>query len=272
MKVISSFYTKPLLEGRWDNGNVFKSSMYMTALSLVYAHLWYDDIELFTDEVGLKIFQDFPIKKNLLTGEIEDDLWMQSKIEAMERVNKPFIHIDTDVFLKKKLFLDNSKPVILERREVGVFEKHYSDQVDWFSLLMHGDNLWVSDLKESVNCGTMGFNDLSVRDLFIGQFKKISSRYLSNKHLYTHLKERHFEPCIVMEQYNLRSIIEVLGLDVQYILEGNLFEEQRKEAVEKGYTHLFGNTKYKEMEKIKSRLLDIAPYWHMKVTDRLLSI
>jgi len=209
IKIISSLNTKPLIQGRWNIGNKFDETIYMTALSLMYANLWYDEVEFYTDKIGYDIFKDLPINISILKKNPHKDMWASCKFEAISYQNKPFIHIDTDVFLQKPLVFDKNTKVIVERKELGVFEKHYKPQVDWFSNLLKKNRYWRTNIDFSLNCGTIGFFDMKLKNQFINQYNLVEKVYIENSEDYKPLKAKWFEPCIVVEQYNLNSFLHV---------------------------------------------------------------
>jgi len=261
-KIILSLNTKPLISGRWGQGNKLEQTLKMTALSLLYAHLWYDDVELYTDELGYNIFRDFPVKITLLKKERIDELWMYSKIEAMEQQTTPFIHIDTDVFLRK--YVDfGDYDVIVERREVKEFYSHYKEQIYWFDKLMDGHKMWNPELVFSLNCGTVGFNNLDIRDDFIKQYYVMEEKFIDNLESFQYLRDKWYEPCIVMEQYNLTSVLDYNRINPKILIDEYDSDKQRLLANKIGYVHLYGGSKYeqKNVNRINSLLDELFPYW-----------
>ena len=53
-RMIYSLDVLPIINNRWEMGDKLKETIYMTALSVLYSHMWYDEIELYVDEIGFK--------------------------------------------------------------------------------------------------------------------------------------------------------------------------------------------------------------------------
>lgn len=270
--IIFSLDTKPLIKGRWGYSNKFEDTIIMTALSLLYTHLWYDNVILYTDELGYKIFEDFPIKIELLENEGVEGIWMRSKIEAIEKQKEPFIHIDTDVFIKKKINFSRYSNVIVERKEIDGFNKHYKEQIEWFDTYLKGDCLWTPNLDYSLNCGIIGFNDIQLKDKYIEQYYKVENIFINNIEKFSYLKEKWYEPCIVIEQYNLNSFLETQNIFPNLLLEGDNLKEQIDSANLVGYVHLYGKSKYEKdnKDKIIVNLIKYFPHWYNNLQYKLL--
>lgn len=104
-RIIYSLDAYPISNNRWNEGNKFKETIYSTALSILYSHLWYQDIELYADETAYKFLYMLPCRVTKISSNKDAVIWMKSKIDVMEKQTKPFVHLDNDVFIKKKYIL-----------------------------------------------------------------------------------------------------------------------------------------------------------------------
>ena len=268
-RIIYSLDAFPLINNRWQMGNRLKETIYMTALSVLYSHLWYKDIELYADETAYKFLYMLPCRVTKVVNEKNQELWMKSKIHAIEKQTKPFVHLDTDVFIKNKINF-NFDAVILERKECG-YEMHYKKQVDFFNQFTQNLSYWHPDLRRSYSCGILGFNDLILRNKFVNAYYDLEEIFMTHREEFEPLKQQGFEPCIVIEQYNLASLLDYNNIKPTLLLQGRNIIEQSKYANEMGYSHLFGIKKYKKdiTQEIEYRLFKIFPYWYAQIKIEL---
>jgi len=182
---------------------------------------------------------------------------------------KPFVHLDTDVFIKNKIDFDFDK-VILERKEGG-YAIHYEKQVEFFNQFISNLAFWNPDLGYSFSCGILGFKDLSLRDKFIRAYYDIENLYTRIKKQFSPLKKRGYEPVILIEQYTLACMLDHENIKPTLLLDGRSIKQHSEQADRIGYSHLFGVTKYKKhiIEEIEHRLFKIFPYWYGEVKTAL---
>ena len=264
-KIIFSLDAFPLVNNRWYMGNKLKETIYMTALSVLYAHLWYRDIELLVDETAYKFLYMLPCRVTKIDINPDKEIWVKAKIKAIEQQTKPFVHLDNDVFIKRKIDF-NFNQVLLERREAG-YNIHYKPQLDFFNKYCDSLSHWNSDLGHTYNCGVLGFNDLSLRSKFVQAYYAVEREYINHREEYKALKDKGFEPCIVIEQYNLAALLESQGVKPDVVLSGYNIKQHAVAAKQIGYSHLYGIKKYAQgIEKeIEHRLYRIFPYWYAQV-------
>lgn len=272
-KIVWSLDTSPITNNRWQQGNKFKETIIMYALSILYAHLWFDDLEIYCDEQAYDILSVLPIKVTKLKFETSDGLWMESKLRVIEAQKRPFIHIDGDVFLQKPIqALHNlTHPIIAERFETGEqFTPHYPEQVNYLDDYMDGVlRHWKKDLGYSINCGVIGFADLNLRDEYISQYKLAKGIYKDIKEGYKTFNTKNFEPCVVLEQYNLACLLNYKGIKPLLLLNEPSIDNNSIFANRLGYCHLYGMSKYQLKNDIEKRLEIAFPFWYKKIMDKL---
>lgn len=264
-KIIYSLDAFPLSNNRWQMGNRLKETIYMTALSILYSHLWYKDIELYADETTYAFLYMLPCKVTKVNNEKNQDLWMKSKIHAIEKQTKHFIHLDTDVFITQKIDF-SFDTVLLERKEYG-YEMYYRKQIDFFNQYTTNLPYWHSNLRRSYSCGILGFNDLSLCRDFVNAYYDLETIYINHREEFIPLQQQGLEPCLVIEQYNLASLLDYNKIVPTILLKGRNITEHSKHAREMGYSHLFGTKKYKKdiTDEIEYRLFKIFPYWYAQI-------
>ncbi|MBO9584843.1 MAG: hypothetical protein J7574_11850 [Flavobacterium sp.] len=268
-KIIYSLDVLPITNNRWNMGDKLKETVYMTALSILYSHLWYDEIELYVDEIGFKFLYMLPCAVTKVQNDNRIELWMKSKIKAMELQTKPFVHIDTDIFIKKKIEF-SFDDVIVERKE-DTYEVHYKKQVELFNKYTCRLPYWHSDLGYSFNCGIFGFNDLQLRDEYLKSYYDLENIYIENQKDFDVLKKEGYETCILIEQYTLASLLNYKNNPPTTLLKGENITEHGKHADHIGYSHFFGMKKYEKyvVEEIELRLSKIFPYWYKQIKNAL---
>jgi hypothetical protein len=113
MKIIQSFWSKPIEFFDTNNSGRFQGGWYDTRynlLSWAYSCLqlrkFYDEVELYTDELGKRLLIDklqLPYTKvNVVFQNIEKydpGLWALGKIYTYSLQKQPFIHVDGDVYI-----------------------------------------------------------------------------------------------------------------------------------------------------------------------------
>ena len=166
MSLIQSFWSKPAIEGRWDISGQLEANVWIAALSCVHAHRNGIPLIMHTDDFGKELLQHLPYTEIRLTlNAIPDDTpsgqWAISKMYALQNSELGDIHIDNDVFIKKKELYtrmsekyydvivqsleDTQGPLYVQALE---FLQQYSDIVNTESF---GNFAY--------NCGVLGFKN-----------------------------------------------------------------------------------------------------------------
>ena len=268
-RIIYSLDAFPISNNRWGLGNKFKETIYMTALSVLYSHLWYDDIELYVDETAYKFLYMLPCNVTKIDTNTDVEIWMKSKIKSIEKQTKPFIHVDTDVFIIKKINFDFDK-VIIERNDTEYYS-HYKSQLDFFNQYTEDVDFWNENLGYSFNCGIVGFRDLELRDQYVNAYYEIEKIFIKNRETYSLTVPKKYEPCIVLEQYTLASLLDYKDIKPTLLLEKQNLAENSKKAYNIGYNHIYGGKKYRSdiVGEIEFRLFKIFPYWYSQIKKAL---
>ncbi len=264
-RIIYSLDAFPISNNRWNEGNRFKETIYSTALSILYSHLWYQDIELYADETAYKFLYMLPCRVTKITSNEDTVIWMKSKIDVMEKQTKPFIHLDNDAFIKKKINFDFDK-VIVEQNDYELYGM-YQYRLDFFNQYTQDLEYWKPDLGYAFNCGVLGFRDLKLRDEFLEAYYTLEDIFIKNNNPGI----TRIEPCIVLEQYNLASLLHHKNIKPTLLLWKKNLYENSKLADKIGYTHIAGQKKYRIdiVQEIENRLSKLFPYWYKEVKNAL---
>ncbi len=173
MKIVQSFWSKPLLEHKADNGCLggwcTDSFFYMSiALSCLTLRNFYDQVELYTDEVGY----DLLIKKlklpytkvHVVLDRINNypkELWAIGKIITYGLQDQSFIHVDNDVFLWKKFPKRIEKAQLIgQHEEINYgFNKNVIDDVKQKAIYLPHEISDLDGFYNETNAGIIGGND-----------------------------------------------------------------------------------------------------------------
>lgn len=159
------------------------------ALSCLNLKKYYDEVVLYTDSIGYDIlvnrlklpYSDVIVKCD--DFKCNQSLWAYPKVLTYSIQDKPFIHVDGDVYIGQKFTPEiESAGLIAQNREIGT--SYYKGMID----AMRKEPLVVPDYleeelnKESIssyNAGIIGGNDLT----FIKKYCETAFRYIKDNRL-----------------------------------------------------------------------------------------
>lgn len=237
-KLVYSLHTQPIRQGRWNQGDKYIETIKMFQLSILQASRFHD-IELYISDSDAFLFDSLPADIKTLNNPPNNLFWTTSKIEAIERTQGKFIHIDGDVFLSKPL--PDFDRIIVERVEKQQFNKHYLSQLN--RIAHHLQELpFFTMLDYSFNHGVVGFADSNKKTVYIENYNVWMNQLKS-------VAKQMSEPNIIIEQYLLACLSQQNQWSVDVLLPGHTLEQQNQQAIEKGYVHLYGISKYKDVWK-----------------------
>jgi hypothetical protein len=243
-------------------------------LSLHHTKKWFKRVHLITDLKGRDLVKKYDLNFDKVSVDLEDAMWgidkkhwALGKIYACKIQDVPFIHLDIDVILFKKLpdslfskdaIFQNSENK-LERysfyKDMMILDKKmYKNRPDWYDV----NNL------HALNCGLIGFNRLDfLEEWWIESLKYIEYLRVSDdsdggyKTLISSLIfEQQFVGCLC-KNYGY-SISKLTDLDpksskIEWVSEGL--------SKFLGYTHLISaskrDSKVEDKVKGKLKLLDL---------------
>jgi len=271
-----SVWTKPMTGSRWYIEDQLKNNLWLFALSVAYVKKFGHEIVLHTDGLGKEIYGRLPYDEIHLTLDnlnAHERFWAAGKILAQEAEPIGSIHIDGDVFLKKRavydIIRDRDADVIVQMLEGG-FSIPYPGSC-------YGDNLnlVLSALNKNIppefdrrqdsayNCGLVKFNNPEPKNRYIKGYKEMINNCCGDQSFVKRLiADNNMCPDLIMEQWWLKSVTDHYGYKVKTVLSGHDINEA---AVKIGYTHVIGTAKYGLISVVKERLLEIAPDLFTKV-------
>lgn len=257
MKVYYSYWS----QGYWNDVNDFTLDMFK--LSTHFSKKHYNEVHLITDSNGIKhlknIFDWTSISTELdIIPNGYESVWSLGKLLAYKiaaKKGKPFVHVDSDVILWGKL------PGFIEKADVfsQSREGHITEWNSTHEMYNLPDKYYIKNAPKpfiSPNCGIFGGNDLD----FIYKYANTAYKLVTakeNEYFWKGHVGHHFEKPVLAEQYYLAICAEVLGKDIEYLLEYGTEEECEKYQ----YTHFLGaksdpNLKYKLKEALRKLKLN----------------
>lgn len=199
MKIIQTLWTKPGLNAGWlDRRYHFMS----WAFSCLQLRKFYEEVEIYTDALGKKILIDELGLPYTRVHTILDDfnypsyLWAAPKLLAYGLQDKPFLHIDGDVFLFSPI---NEEDVdfdfVFQNKEEETVENGFYTRIlkDFFELEEGRADLpeWLAQLPfgrvEAVNAGVFGGKSIAF-------FKELSKQAFHFLDSYSGTISRMFNP------------------------------------------------------------------------------
>src|ERR1700754_1481385 len=144
MKIVQSFWSKPSFHAHQGYSNArpfggwlnFRYFVLSTSYSCLTLRKYNKEIDLFTDSKGYSLFIDdlkLPYdyaSSKLDTLENEDHrLWIRGKMMAIEAQQKPFIHVDNDVFVWEA-FPNNNPAGYLTAQSIVAMSPEYKNSLN----------------------------------------------------------------------------------------------------------------------------------------------
>ena len=293
MRAVWSFWSKPYFAGysRWYTD---WHHWLGWGLSLHTVSHFYPDTSLVTDDAGARILIDYlqlPFRRvstelNKLRND-DREWWSLGKIETYALQDKPFVHVDADVFLWKPLareleradvFAQNPEPITLgaslytpEEVESVIGDGWLPREWTWYRR---------QGKLESQCCGVLGGNRLD----FIKHYAKTALRIVRDPRNRSAMKlltekSRHM---LLIEQYVLTACVEYhrtqkqspyAGIEMRHIfptVDGALSPQAQIKA---GFTHLAGPAKRERRvaRDLEKRVQKEMPEFYERCTELLLS-
>src|SRR5215213_3271460 len=292
MRAVWSFWSKPYFSV-WSRLYTDWHHWLGWGLSLHNASQFYPDTYLVTDDAGARILIDrlqlpFVHVSTALNKfrNYDRDWWALGKIEAYRRQDEPFVHIDADVFLWKRLapeleradvFAQNPEPIIPgaslytpEEVESVIGDGWLPREWSWYR---------SKAITESQCCGVLGGSRID----FIKYYADTALRMIRdprNRAAMKDLREksRHM---LLIEQYLLTACVEYhrtqnrsrfSGVEIRHIfatLEDAMSPYAPRQA---GFTHLAGDAKRnpRVARHLENRVREEIPEFYERCTNLLM--
>lgn len=190
MKIVQTFwsgYKNPLIDDfGWKSPQEHLMSWALSCLSLKEN---YDEVVLYTDSIGYYVLKELlglPYTNVILQYDnlsCPEQHWAYPKILTYSLQNQPFIHVDGDVYLPKRLApVIESSGLIAQNKEIGT--PYYKNMVNAIiQSNIHIPSFLNEELKKdsisSYNAGIIGGNDIE----FIQRYCQTAFKFINENHL-----------------------------------------------------------------------------------------
>lgn len=279
MRSVWSFWSKPFEYDRHSAWLSEKHHLLSWVLSVETARRQYPDTCLITDTHGARMLVDtigLSFEKVSTSLDAMDDYhpdwWALGKLHAYRCQSEPFVHIDSDVYLWKRLpekvenasvFAQSPEYFSLDggswyrpRECVGALKKTRGwVPIEWQWFVDHQGN-------KAACCGIVGGNDVD----FIHHYADLGIRSVRSKENFSGWSSLggNMGDNLTIEQYSLIACIEYRNqiqkdlepVDIEYLFEGpeQAFNEDCARTM--GYTHLIGGAKRNQIlaERLEDRV------------------
>lgn len=231
-------------------------------LSCLQLRCFYDEVELVTDALGKQLLIDelglpYTSVRVVLDDELSDcpkQFWATPKLLAYHIQEKPFIHIDGDIFITKSFSND------IEKAEV--ISQYVEDDFPCYNLALNAArsyNLSIPDeillqrekIKKPIasNMGIFGGNNLEFINQYSNKALDFSKEYYSvatinNLPFFNCLFEQELMYCMAQnESVNVNYFFDMYNRTDKYHFKDPLAQLDAKGTNEFGYVHLVGSNK-----------------------------
>lgn len=249
MRAVWSFWRAPFADHREAAWGTETNHLLAWALSVREASRHYADTQLVTDDAGAELLVDglgleFGEVSTALNGlrDCDPAWWSMGKLVAVGRQERPFVHLDADVFLWKPL------PFGL----AGVFAQNpepFEQASSYYDPAAFGGAAWLppewdwytrTALPRGECCGIVGGTDLGLLHHWAAEGLRLV-REPANQPWLARLDRPPLT--ITVEQYLLSACLEHHGVGIEYLFESWAAAGNAREAREAGFTHLIADTK-----------------------------
>lgn len=264
MKFIHSLSTRPMRINCYgiDGMRRMLSQIWYFSLSVAYLKSAGAEVVLHTDSLGKAMLGHLPYDEIHLTldrmpADIHPRFWAAGKFIALKAENGRCMHIDGDVFIKRKSLVDKissaieENDIVLQGRdsakmyalEIPLFkkEKEFSEA--------HG---CYPDGADAYNTGIIGVKDDTIREAIIENYMTIT-KYFSKRHREELDKQTVLTPDLLAEQKMIEGLSREKQWRVHLLLEGG------KNATQLGYQHVFSIDKFNALPSCKATLAKVSP-------------
>lgn len=285
MKIIQSFWAGKYNDLEYNFGWLSNKYHYLSwILSCNQLRKYYDEVELFTDNLGYSIlieklrlpYTNVRVVLNELNT-YDDNLWALAKIKAYSIMNEPFLHVDGDVFIFEpfdKKLMESS----IITQNIETTSNYYWDmwskikpQLNFIPKIMNYYNNQLH--SKAYNMGIFGGNNIS----FIKQYTETSFDFVNkNKDSLSKINAYNFN--IFFEQVLLYELTLENNISVNCLINENIGDNEYKgfgnfEEVpkERRYLHLLGFYKRQELvcNKMSIYVQKYYPEYYAKLENLL---
>ncbi|WP_299215529.1 DUF6734 family protein [uncultured Dokdonia sp.] len=284
MKIIQSFWTGKIKHISENNFGWASSKYNLISwiLSINQLRKYYENVELYTDELGAEILIDtlkLPYSKvHIVLNELDSyhkDLWAISKIKTYALQKEPFLHVDGDVYIWDAFPEDLMKADLITQnleRTTAYYRKMWSGIEPNLSYIPEEFNTFNSTKNGfACNMGIVGGVDLEFYNTYTeAAFKFVDKNSdawdtINNNNFNVFFEQLLYYELAKKQNKKIDYLFTDIPDDNKYIGFGDFDKVPNKRT----YLHLLGNYKkdkptYKAMEDY---VLKFYPEYYKRVLD-----
>jgi hypothetical protein len=286
MKAVWSFWTKPYVTHRRWSWPSEKHHLLSWVLSVETAKQHYRDTWLVTDDAGARMLVDgLGLQFTHVSTELnalaqhDPDWWSLGKIYAYHLQAEPFVHIDSDVFLWKRLppRLEHADVFAQNPNPLSARTPYYRpEQLERVLMAAGGwlpdEWLWYRRAiknQRAESCGLVGGN----RTDFINRYAEAALRLVSdprNRRALQSLPDKHIHS-LLYEEYLLAAFVEYHkasarlpagSLRIEYLF-NSMADPWKPDLIARaGFTHLMSGMKMNPLlaDRLERRVRQDYPH------------
>lgn len=212
---------------------------------------------LYADKAGLQYLKDWlylydEVHEVKIPFNISNKCFAAIKYIALQQEPLDSLYIDGDVLIREDMAFN--RIIELKKKSdivVQSIEDYLKDYKDPVLQLLEGYNLKVDVKPNKQLCtGLMLFQNQSLKDTYIDMYFDLT-QYVSPR---LDKSDDVYSTDWLAEQQQLYALCKKYNYTVEPLLIGNSFKEQSKMADDIGFTHLWGCSKYIQINKVKKRI------------------
>lgn len=255
----------------WSYGYYGKDDEFIKNLYKLNAHLLlnhYGEVHFITDNDGKERFKNIPFSSVDTSLEILPKnlrvLWSLGKILAYNIISKkgqPFIHLDNDALIFKKLPKEIlNQEIITQHIEDGAY--YFYEAKNFINKIPNKFFLKDKKISYSHNMGIFGGNNLDFIKFYSDEALKLCLDKKNVKFLQeTNFKKSFTPPCMV-EQYSMSLLANIKNIKVSTLFDSlESFESEKSKTL--GFTHIWG-AKHKMMDELNEKIKKIMFHLNIK--------
>jgi hypothetical protein len=260
-------YIWTLWTGAWEKPQPWDLLCY--AVSVGFVRRFCPNVEIYTDEQGARLLDDYCIEgdRKVLSYDIRPSAYprfAEAKMITLASQDRPFCHIDHDVFLVKEQADNLDADIVVQSpEETSTHHQHYISGYYQAPASVYPEELnqcAAEDDFKGYNCGYVRVHNLESCKEWCDAALKIASLYDPSR------KEHN----AVLEQMSLYALAKHRGLKVSCLFTDEQLSQLGPETA--GYVHLMG-AKETDRSYITARLIqrakEVAPEFYRKCFDSL---
>ena len=213
-------------------------------LSAHYLKKNYGNVNLITDNYGAQFLKDIKFDNiEILLEDLPKEtgaIWGLGKIKTYGLIaekKEPFLHVDHDVFLTKKIPQNILKQGIIAQhleREINnlyALDQFYNDLPNLGLMSKHR-------IKNAANMGIFGGNDLDFISRYSNEAVSIALDIQNLKYIRETYFKYTWQPSVLYEQYYMTLMADYENRQITYLYNSELEFETKSQ--QNGYVHIWG--------------------------------